>query len=80
MSRFLRVVRQRRGVDNRLAVLGRFVVRQTHKRVVGGPLIVRWRQLTVAPHSPSAAAALLLRTAGLVGVRLSRTLCARATR
>ena len=59
VSRFLRVVLQHRGVDNRLAVLGRFVVRQTHKRVVGRPLIVRWEgmQLTVAPDSTSAAAA-----------------------
>jgi FkbM family methyltransferase len=59
VSRFLRVVMHHPGIDNRLAALGRFVVRQTHKRVVGGPLVVRWEgmQLAVAPDSPSAAAA-----------------------
>ena len=63
VSRFLRVVLQHpSGIDNRLAALGRFLVRQTHKRVVGGPLIVRWEgmRLCIAPHSPSAAAAYYL--------------------
>jgi FkbM family methyltransferase len=63
MSRFLRVLLRHPGVDNRLAALGRFVVRQTHKRVVGGPMIVRWEgmQLAVTPDSTAAAAAYYLR-------------------
>jgi FkbM family methyltransferase len=63
VSRFLRVVLQHpSGIDNRLAALGRFLVRQTHKRVVGGPLIVRWEglRLAVAPHASAAAAAYYL--------------------
>ena len=63
MSRFLRVLLRHPGVDNRLAALGRFVVRQTHKRIVGGPMIVRWEgmQLAVTPESTAAAAAYYLR-------------------
>jgi FkbM family methyltransferase len=59
LSRFLRGVQRHPGLDGRLAALARFVKRQTHKRVVGGELVVAWEglQLAVAPDSPAAASA-----------------------
>jgi FkbM family methyltransferase len=59
LSRFLRVVQRHPGIDRRLAALARFVKRQTHKRIVGGELVVPWEglQLAVAPDSPAAASA-----------------------
>jgi len=63
LSSFVRFVLQHPSrINNRVGAFGRFLLRQTHQRIYGGPLIVAWEglELHVEPNSTSAAAAYYL--------------------